>query len=57
MIKTMRFLQLFNVEVHYAEKKQQQKNKLKPTNKMILLYQREQQHHNLVGDVLQFQNS
>lgn len=55
MSKKIRFLQLFNVEVHYAEKNQ--KNKLKQTNKINLLYQREQQHYNLVCYIMQFQNS
>lgn len=47
MIKKMRFLQLFHVEVHYSGKKTTQ---LKQTNKINIpvLYQREQQHHNLV---------
>lgn len=45
MIKKMRFLQLFHVEVHYSGKKTTQ---LKQTNKINMLYQREQQHHNLV---------
>lgn len=50
MIKKMRFLQLFNVKEHYAEKKP-----LKQTNKINLLYQREQQRLNLV--IIQFENS